>query len=100
MAILSVVLALVAVNFIALYFHCLRESRALGEYAQFLLMHPDGYEDQRRKYIEYLKATGRKNAAIRSIDAFRATIRIAKNMHGQLILGNSATRNAIAGSKI
>lgn len=86
---------MLAVNFAALYWLALREVLALQEYAQFFLLNPDSFEDQRRKFIEYLAGTGAKTTTQCGADAGKAVVRIAKNMRGQLTLANAASRNAL-----
>lgn len=94
---LAVVCGLIAVNFAALYWRSLRETSAIGEYTQFLLLNPDSYTDQRRKFVEYLGTTANKSPTERGVDAAKALARIATNMRPQLFLANAASRNAIAG---
>jgi hypothetical protein len=94
------VLGLVALNFAALYWRALRESLAIGEYAQFLLLNPDSYADQRGKFVEYLGTTAKKTSTERGVDAAKAIARIARNMRPQLFLANAAARNAIAGKSV
>jgi hypothetical protein len=94
---LVVLCGLIAVNFAALYWRSLRETLAIGEYAQCLLMNPDSYADQRRKFVEYLGTTADKTSTQRGVDAAKALARIARNMRPQLFLANVASRNAIAG---
>jgi hypothetical protein len=93
---LAVVGGLVAVYFATLYWRSIRESLAIGEYAQFLLMNPSSYADQRRKFIEYLGTTTKKTSTERGVDAANALAGIAINMRPQLFLANAAARNAIA----
>lgn len=94
--IIAILMGLLAVNFAALYRISLREARALSEYAQHLLLHPESYEDQRRKFVEYLGSTRGKKSTARGVEAAAALARIANNMRGQLLLSNIASRNAVA----
>jgi hypothetical protein len=91
--IIAVVLGVLTVNFAALYWKGLRDARGLSEYVQHLLMHPEAYEDHRRKFVAYLGGTKSKTSDARSIDAAKALARIADNMRGQLLLANVASRN-------
>ena len=97
---LAVVCGLIAINFAVLYWWSLRENLAVGEYAQFLLMNPDSYADQRRKFLEYLGTTANKNSSERGVDAANALACIARNMRSQLFLANAASRNTIAGKQV
>jgi hypothetical protein len=94
--IIAVLLGLLAINFAALYWKGLRESRGLSEYAQHLLLHPESFQDQRAKFLAYLASTKAKTSNGRSVDAAAAMARIAGTMRGQLMLSNVAARNAAA----
>ena len=93
---IAVVLGLLAVNFVLLYRKALREILGLSAYAQFLLMNPDVYKDQREKFVAYLAGTEARTSTQRAIDAHRSIARIADNMRPQLVLANVAARNALA----
>jgi hypothetical protein len=94
---IAVLCGLVAINFAFLYWLSLRENLGVGEYAQFLLMNPEAYADQRRKFLEFLGTTTGKTSTQRAIDAGKALARIARSMRSQLVLANATARNAIAG---
>jgi hypothetical protein len=91
-----IVVGLLTINFAALYWRALRESMAIGEYAQFLLLNPDSYADERRKFAEYLGTTGKKTTTERGVDAAKAIVRVAERLRGEVVLANAASRNAIA----
>ena len=55
MVAIVIVLALAAVNLFFLYRHSMRDSLAINEYVQFLLLHPDIYADHRGKFEAYLQ---------------------------------------------
>jgi hypothetical protein len=95
--IIIAVLLLVAANFLALYRYSLRDIIAHSEYAQFLLLNPDVYEDHRKKFLEYLASTPQRTPKEGAIASNRALATIVRNMRGQMILANLASRNQIAG---
>jgi hypothetical protein len=96
LTIIAIILGLLAINFAALYWKGLREARGLSEYAQHLLLHPESYEDQRKKFIAYLAGTKDKKSSARSVGAAAALARIADNMRGQLMQSNQVARDAVA----
>src|SRR5258708_40000709 len=93
---LCIVLALVAVNLFFLYRHSMRDSLAINEYVQFLLLHPDIYADHRGKFEAYLLTTAAKTPMQRGVDAMKAISRMAMDGREKLTLANVGARNAVA----
>src|SRR5579862_8234602 len=96
LSITLVLAVLVAINRFALYRQAVRDILAIREYAQFLRLDPESYEDQRRKFVEYVAATTDKTSVQRGADAGLAVTRIARNLREQMILANAAARNKLA----
>lgn len=98
MTVILVILVLAVINFILLYRHSLRDSLAINEYTQFLLLHPDVYANHREKFEAYLLTTSGKTSARRSVDALKAISRMAQDGRDKnnLIFANVSARNAVA----
>jgi type II secretory pathway pseudopilin PulG len=94
---LAVVLGLLAasVYFVVLYRRERGERLALTEYAQFLLLNTESYQDHRRKFLDYLEGTGQKTPAERGKDAQRVVETMAVSLFSKALPGNIAARNAI-----
>jgi type II secretory pathway pseudopilin PulG len=94
---LAVVLGLLAVSayLLVLYRRERGERLALTEYAQFLLLNAESYQDHRRKFVDYLESTGQKTPTERGKDAQRVIETMAASLFGKALLGNIAARNAI-----
>jgi hypothetical protein len=95
MVAIVIVLALAAANLFFLYWRGLRESIAVGEYLQFLLLNPEVYADHRGKFEAYLLTTGGKTSGARSADAMKAVISMARK-EPTIMLANVRSRNAVA----
>ena len=93
---IAIVLALVALNLFLLYRHSMRDSMALNEYVQFLLLHPDIYADHRTKFETYLLTTAAKTPTQRGIDAMKAISHMAADGRDKLTLSNFGARNSVA----
>ena|SRR5581483_9599795 len=92
---LAVVLGLLAVSFIALYRRAIRERTAITEYAQFLLLNMESYQDHRGKFLDYLAGTGQKTPLERGRDAQVVIEKMAVSLFEKVLVGNVAARNAI-----
>ena len=92
---LTAVFGLLTVGFIVVHRRLMRERRALTEYAQFLLLNTESYQDHRRKFLDYLESTGHKTPAERGKDAQRVIENMAASLFNKALLGNVAARNAI-----
>jgi hypothetical protein len=92
---LTVVFGLLTVSFIVVYRRVLRGRVALTEYAQFLLLNMESYQDHRRKFLDYLEGTGQKTPAERGKDAQQVIENMAASLFNKALLGNVAARNAI-----
>lgn len=92
---LTAVLGLLTVSFIVVYRRVQRERMALTEYAQFLLLNTESYQDHRRKFLDYLEGTGQKTPTERGKDAQRVIENMAVSLFNKALLGNVAARNAI-----
>jgi hypothetical protein len=96
MVAIAIVLALVALNLFLLYRHSVRDSLAVNEYVQFLLLHPDIYADHRGKFEAYLLTTAAKTPMQRGVDAMKAISHTAKEGRDKLTLANVGARNSVA----
>jgi len=92
---LTAVLGLLTVSFIVVYRRIVRDRTALTEYAQFLLLNTESYQDHRRKFLDYLEGTGQKTPMERGKDAQRVIANMAASLFNKALLGNVAARNAI-----
>lgn len=92
---LAAVFGLLTVSFMVLYRRVLRVREAVTEYAQFLLLNTESYQDHRRKFVDYLESTGQKTPTQRGKDAQRVIESMAASFFNKALLGNVAARNAI-----
>jgi hypothetical protein len=74
-----------------LYMGATRDRTALAEYSQFLLLNPDSYAEQRRKFVEYLMSTQETAPA----HALNAMVRMAKNQFDETATANVVSRNKL-----
>jgi hypothetical protein len=95
MVAIVIVLALAAANLFFLYRRSLRESIAVNEYLQFLLLNPEVFADHRGKFEAYLLTTGDKTSDARSADAMKTVISMARKVPS-ILLANVGSRNAVA----
>jgi hypothetical protein len=96
MVAIVVVLALVAANLFFLYRRRVRDSLALNEYVQFLLLHADIYADHRGKFALFLLTTAAMTPLQRGVGAMKAISHMAMEGHEKLTLANTGARNAVA----
>lgn len=87
-------LVLIVINLALLYRRSTRDGLALSEYAQFLLLNPNSYTDQRQKFLDFLSKTAGQTSMQRGVSAMKAIHQMARSGHGPLTLGNVAARNA------
>jgi len=93
--ILVVILAVVATWQFSASRATYRKLNTLNEYVQFLLFHPQVYEDHRAKFLSFVSETSTMNVSDQAMASYRAIEDMAVELEDKILLSNVKSREGV-----
>lgn len=97
--ILVVILAIAAIWQFSASRAAYRKLNTLNEYVQFLLFHPQVYEDHRAKFLSFVSENSNMSVSDQAMASYRAIEDIAVKLEDKILLSNVKSRGSGGDSK-
>ena len=92
--ILVAVLLIVAIQQFSASRSAYRKLNTLNEYVQFLLFHPEVYEDHRKKFLAFVSENSGRSMQDQAMASYRTIEDVAAKLEEAIVLANVKSRGS------